>query len=60
MKPKKKKMCPFCFSNSDFVDFDCVEEACAWWDVDEAACALLVLARMAILDHLRADTEGRI
>lgn len=57
MTSKKGLTCPLCFANSDLADFDCVGKNCAWWENLCGACSILVLAKKAARDVLRADAE---
>ena len=52
MAKDKRKICPLTYSSGkgaydqEVADFDyCVEESCAWWNVDFKECVLCRIAR---------------
>ena len=48
MAEKRKLICLICFTNSDLANDYCVGKVCAWWEDLEEACALKVIARLAV------------
>jgi hypothetical protein len=61
-KPKNKIICPLKFANplkKDDNDFYCEGIDCAWWMINQKACAINVVARLSGYLKLKFDNSDK-